>query len=180
MNVTRHSTVLQALTHHAQQFHQRLNVMPKDPQHSWTLDETGTLETLRLLLSSEIEIEQQEISELNCIQVPEEILYVHGYAPPKKAEGTIGLIYENVNGFCNRLSGNEKVNRAKEIHDDLEVDIVAYWEHKLNMKHKKMATGLTDFLGEGRPRSSPLWHTMSMEILEGFNKGVQVSSSLVT
>ncbi len=99
MNITQHSTVLQALTHHAQRFHRRLNVMPEDPQHSWTLNETGTLETLRLLLSSEIEIEQQEISELNRIQVSEEILHVHGYAPPKKAEGTIRLIYENVNGF---------------------------------------------------------------------------------
>jgi hypothetical protein len=115
--------------------------MPKDPQHSWTLDETGMLETLRLLLSSEIEIEQQEISELNRIQVPEEILHVHGYAPPKKAEGTICLIYKNVNGFCNQLSRNKKVNRAKEIHDDLEVDIAVYCEHKLNMKHKKNGNG---------------------------------------
>jgi hypothetical protein len=110
--------------------------MPEDPQHSWTLDETGMLETLRLLLSSEIKTEQQKISELNSIQVPKEVLQVHGYAPPKKAEETICLIYENVNGFCNRLSGNEKANRAREIHDDLEVDIVAYCKHKLNMKHK--------------------------------------------
>jgi hypothetical protein len=100
--------------------------MPKDPQHSWPIDETGTLETSRLLKSSEIEMEQQEISEVNRIQVPEEMLQVHGYVPPKKAEGTVCLIYENVNGFCNRLSGNEKVDRAKEIHDDFKVDIAAY------------------------------------------------------
>jgi hypothetical protein len=180
MNIMQHSTVLQVLTHRVQRFHQRLNVMPEDPPHSRTLDETRMLETSRLLLSSEIEIEQQEINELNCIQVPEKILQVHGYAPPKKAEGTIRLIYKNVNGFCNQLSRNEKVNRAKEIHDDLEVDIAAYCKLKLNMKHRKTATGLTDFSREGRPRSSPLWHTMSMKILDGFNKGVQASSSLVT
>ncbi len=101
MNVTQHDTVLQALTHRAQWFHRRLSVMPEDPQYSWTLDETETLETLRLLLSSEIKTEQQEISELNSIQVSKEVLQVHGYAPPKKAEGTVRLIYKNVNGFCN-------------------------------------------------------------------------------
>ena len=83
------------------------------------------------------------------IQVPEEILQVHGYAPPKKAEGTVRLIYENVNGFCNRLSGNEKLNRVREIHDDLEVDIAAYCEHKLNMKHKKNGNGFNQLFKGG-------------------------------
>jgi hypothetical protein len=69
------------------------------------------------------------------------MLQVHGYAPPKKAEGTVRLIYENVNGFCNRLCVNEKVERAKEIHDELEVDIAAYCEHKLNMKHRTNVNG---------------------------------------
>jgi hypothetical protein len=49
----------------------------------------------------------------------------------------VRLIYENVNGLQNRLSGNEKVERAREIHDELEVNIAAYCEHQLNMKHKK-------------------------------------------
>jgi hypothetical protein len=89
MNITQHDTVLQALTHHAQWFHQRLRVILEVPQHSWTLDETGTLDTLQLLLGSENETEQQEIREIYGIQVPEEILQVHGYAPPKKAEGTV-------------------------------------------------------------------------------------------
>jgi hypothetical protein len=70
MNVAQHDTALQALTHRVQQFRWGLSVMPEDPQHSWTLDETRTLETLRLLLSSEIKTKQQEVSELNSIQVP--------------------------------------------------------------------------------------------------------------
>jgi hypothetical protein len=154
--------------------------MPKDPQHSWILNETRMLETLRTPLSSEIKTKQQEISESNSIQVPEEFLQVHGYAPPKKAEGTVRLIYENVNGISNQLSGNEKVNRAREIHDDLEVNIAAYCEHELNMKHKKIATGSVNSLREERPRSSPLWHTTYMKILAGFSKGIQAFSSLVT
>ena len=93
------------------------------------------METSAIL--SEQETEQQEISEINIITLPEEILQVHGYAPPKKAEGMVCLIYENVHGFQNRLSGNEKVERAKEIHDKLEVGIATYCEHQLNMRHKK-------------------------------------------
>jgi hypothetical protein len=89
MNITQHDTVLQALTHHAQQFHQRLRVIPEIPQHSWTLDETGTLDTSRLLLGSEKETEQQEIKEIYGVQVPKKILQVHRFAPPKKAEGTV-------------------------------------------------------------------------------------------
>ena len=101
MNITRHETVLQVLTKWSQQrFHQRLNVVgPEDPLHAWAVDETGTVETSAIL--SEQETEQQEISEINNITLPEEILQVHGYAPPKKAEGTVCLIYENVNGFQN-------------------------------------------------------------------------------
>jgi hypothetical protein len=55
MIIMQHDTVLQVLTHHAQWFHQRLYGRPEDPQHYWALDETRTLETSRLLLSSENE-----------------------------------------------------------------------------------------------------------------------------
>jgi hypothetical protein len=126
-----------------------LYARPKDPQHYWALDETGTLETLWLLLSSKNETEQHEISEIYCIQVPEEILQVHGYAPLKKAAGTVCLIYKNVHGFCNQLSRNEKVERATEIHDNLEVNIAVYCEHKFDMKHKKNCNGFNQLFKGG-------------------------------
>ncbi len=53
----------------------------------------------------------------------DEVLKVHGVAPTSKVEGIICLIYENANGFSNRLSNNEKVEKAKKIHDKLNVDI---------------------------------------------------------
>ncbi len=46
------------------------------------------------------------------------------------------MIYENANGISNRLSDNKKVEKAKEIHDELEVDIAAYCEHRLNMRDR--------------------------------------------
>ena len=84
---------------------------------------------------------QQEISEVNAIELPDEILKVHGNVPPPKAGGTIRLIYENINGFPNRLSDKEKIGKARDLHDELEVDIAAYCEHRLNMRHKKNHNG---------------------------------------
>ena len=101
-NITGHNTVLQVLTNRAQKYHQRVHVTgPEDPRHSWSLGETGMLETLRLHMYSEYEVQQQEISEINMIEVPEEVLQVHRHASPTKAEGMVRLIYENVNGFSN-------------------------------------------------------------------------------
>jgi hypothetical protein len=82
------------------------------------------------------EAEQQEKEEVMNIKVQEEVLQVHGHVPPEKAEGTIRLIYENINGLCNLMIKNEKLDRTRAIHDDLEVDIVAYCKHQLNMRHQ--------------------------------------------
>ena len=148
MNITRHETVLQVLTSWAQRFCRRMNGVGLEvSSNNWTIDETGTIDTSAII--SENETEQQEIREMNSITLPEEILQVHGYAPPKKAEGTVRLIYENVNGLQNRLCGNEKVERSKEIHDELQVDIAAYCEHQLNMKHKKNSNGFNQLFKGG-------------------------------
>jgi hypothetical protein len=147
---TRHETVFQVLPNRLQQFGRKLNVLGSEVSlHAWTVDETGTIDTYVII--SERETEQNEISEMNNTTIPEEILHLHGYAPPnpKKADGTDCLICENVNGFQNRLSRNEKVDRAKEIHNELEVDIVAYCEHKLNMKHKKNCNGFNQLFKGG-------------------------------
>ncbi len=69
------------------------------------------------------------------------MLKVHGVAPTSKGEGIIRLIYENANGFSNRLSNNEKVEKAKEIHEELNVDIAAYCKHQLNMRNRHNVNG---------------------------------------
>jgi hypothetical protein len=65
------------------------------------------------------------------------VLQVYGYAPTTKAEGTVRLIYKNVNGISNKMCKNEKLERMREIHNELEVDIAAYSEHQLNTKNKR-------------------------------------------
>ena len=51
---------------------------------------------------------------------------MHGIAPRKKGEGATRVIYENTNGFNLRITRNEKLEKAKEIIDETEADIVAY------------------------------------------------------
>jgi hypothetical protein len=101
MNGKRHGTLLQVLTQHAQQFHARLSGPGHENlDHTWAIDKTGTLETSGLGMC-ECEIEQVESREVSKLTVPEEVLQVHGFAPPRKAEGIVWLIYKNVNGFLN-------------------------------------------------------------------------------
>jgi hypothetical protein len=83
MNSAKHETVLQVLTQRAQRFCSRLGRPgPKGSSHAWAIDETSTLETSGLGMC-ESEAEQLENSEVNKITVPEEVLQVHGFAPPK-------------------------------------------------------------------------------------------------
>jgi hypothetical protein len=65
------------------------------------------------------------------------------------------MVYENVNGFQNKMFGNEKVDKAKDLHDELEVDIAAYCEHRLNMRHKRNQNGFSQLFkgGEAAVRS---------------------------
>ncbi len=77
------------------------------------------------------------------------MLQVHGYALPTKAEGTVRLIYENVNGISNKMCNNKKLERMQEIHNKLEVDIVAYSEHQLNMKNKMNCNGFNQLFKGG-------------------------------
>ncbi len=91
--------------------------------------------------------------EINKLDAPKELLSLHGSAPQKKPNGIVRLVYENVNGIANRLANNDKVERAKEIHDDLKVDIVAYNEHQLNMRHWRKVN-----------RFNQLFHGGEMEI----------------
>ena len=46
------------------------------------------------------------------------------------------MIYKKANGFNSRIGNNEHLEKAKEIIDELEADLVAYSEHQLNCRHK--------------------------------------------
>ena len=98
LNVTQHKSVLNSLSYRTQSFLHRNYKDAGTAEHLCSVDKTGTIDTLALA-SCNKETEQQEIREINSIQAPDELLRVHGMAPPTKVEGSVRLLYENVNGF---------------------------------------------------------------------------------
>ena len=147
MNITNHESVLSALVHRASRYTTRGPIRGVDENLvSWAIDETGTIDTSFLCNNNENneQIVLAELQERNMVlnlSIPEEVLRIHGTAPISKPEGVIWLIYENANGISNRMSNNEKVEKAKEIMNDFEVTIIAYNEHLLNMRDRQTMNG---------------------------------------
>ena len=46
-------------------------------------------------------------------------------------------MYENLNGLNSILSGNDKLERARQIIDNMEADFVIYCEHRQDLRHKQ-------------------------------------------
>jgi hypothetical protein len=148
---------------------------------SWALDETGTVDTSFLCDNDEnteqiVLVEQQERSRVTELGVPEEVLQIHGAAPAKKAEGVIRLINENVDGISNKLSNNKKVEKAKEIIDNLEVDIVAYNEHRLNMEDRHNVNGFNQLFKGGK---AEIQSVVAHNVHENFDKVQEGGTSLM-
>ena len=49
--------------------------------------------------------------DLRLLRMLDDLMRVHGVAPAAKLER---LVYENVDGFRNNISGNDKLDKAKE------------------------------------------------------------------
>lgn len=59
------------------------------------------------------------------------------------------LIYDNVDGINNIIRGNEKLEKAKGLIDELEVDIAALNEHNMRLGHKLNRNGLSQMFNGG-------------------------------
>jgi hypothetical protein len=164
-NRTKHSKVLSILEKRALRYRDTGKYSVNDGRKERRfdgIDKTGTVETAGLTDSdSEEEVESEEgftvkVKEfLEASGVRDELLQVHGVAPGTKLEGVIRLIYENLNGLNARMSDNEKLDKARELIDDLEADIVCYNEHRLNLMHKDNKSGFSQLFrgGESEIRS---------------------------
>jgi hypothetical protein len=156
MNVTSHTSILAALENRASQYSTKGSTHGvSNSLVSWALDETGMVNTSFLCNNDENTeqialVDQQERSQVTELGVPEEVLRIHGAARAKKAEGVIRLIDENVNGISNKLSNNKNVEKAKEIINDMKVDIVAYNEHRLNMQDRHNVNGFNQLFKGGK------------------------------
>jgi hypothetical protein len=165
MNIISHMSILHALEHHASQYRCKGKLSSANNNLvSWALDKTGTVDLFLLLNGTEVNeqvvlVGLQEKSRVEKLGILDEVLKVHGVAPASKGGGIIHLIYKNANGFSNRLSDNEKVEKAKEVHDELNVDIAAYCKYWLNMRNRHNVNSFNQlFKGEKTSIQSVVAH----------------------
>ncbi len=72
---------------------------------------------------SQVDVEEQLKKEIRGVS--EYLLEVHGLPPGRKGDGVTRLIHENLNGLQSvMLSKNGKLEKARWVIDDLQVDIV--------------------------------------------------------
>ncbi len=161
----KHHKVLAALEKRALKYRygKRSTVMGESMRVEDSLDETGTVDLTSLGVGEDVErgvsessardVRQLEV--LSALGVNEEVLSIQGTAPGIKGEGVTRLIYENLDGLLNKISGNEKLEKEKAIIDDLEVDIACFNEHKQNLMHKDNVNGFSQLFqgGEAEVRS---------------------------
>jgi hypothetical protein len=81
--------------------------------------------------------------------VSEYLLNVHGLPPGRKGEGVTRVIYENLNGLQSALSTNEKLDKARQVINDIQADVVCYNEHCQNLKHKTNQNGFRQMFNGG-------------------------------
>ncbi len=105
--------------------------------------------TSQLIWQRDDKIIQQELGEIDAMDVNEEVLKIHGYSPPKRGREKSTWYTKYVNGFSNCMSNNWNVEKAKEIQDNLKVDIAAYCEYQLNMQHKQNFNGFNQLFKGG-------------------------------
>jgi hypothetical protein len=71
------------------------------------------------------------------VAVEEGLLQTQGIAPNSKQDGIFRILCKNANGFNNRISGNQKIAKALDIKEDLDIDCLLYCKHCLNLQHKE-------------------------------------------
>jgi hypothetical protein len=161
LNPVRHESVLFALNTRANRFRSSIANVSSNSQQQQQLsrysriDETGTVPLTGFLEQPDGDVGTQVLEELEARAVSEEILQVHGKAPGPKQDGTFRILYENANGIDCRQMDGYKVRKAREIHDKLEVDLVAYNEHRINYQHRDNSLSFNQLFrgGEAELRS---------------------------
>ncbi len=114
------------------------------------INETGTLlrASKRGEERSQVVVEEQLIKEIRGVS--EYLLEVHGLPPWRKGNGVTRLIYENLNGLQSTMSKqNGKLEKAQQVIDDLQADIVCYNEHCQNLRHKANCNGFRQMFNSG-------------------------------
>jgi hypothetical protein len=106
------------------------------------IDETGTIPCAGKGGDEMSQVEVAEQHKKEIMGVLEYLLEVHGLPLGRKGDGVTRLVYENLNGLqSTMLRKNEKLEKARQVINDLQADIVCYNEHRQNFCHKSNWNG---------------------------------------
>jgi hypothetical protein len=103
-----------------------------------------------------------------------------GITPGKKGEGITRILYENVNGLPAKITGNHKLQTALGIIDDLEVDLFALNEHKINFLHKdNRKQGLGKMFHGGETLSRAIGGNLKHPVAKTLGKHIEGGTGLI-
>jgi hypothetical protein len=87
---------------------------------------------------SEDGMEYAHISEHEAVKEArdEGLLQPHGTPPNSKQDGIFRFFCKNPNGLNNQITGNQKLEKAIDIKDELDTDGLLFCEHRLNLWHR--------------------------------------------
>ena len=134
---TRHTQVVEAITQRKSRHTRHANFGGGE-----TIDETGTVDVTAVLASEQQEREARLLERRECGGVHKSLVETHGVRVGTKQEGVCRLMYENINGLLPHITGNPRLEKAKKLIDELQPDIVAYNEVRINWKHRQVVHGM--------------------------------------
>jgi hypothetical protein len=142
--VTPHQKVLTALEQRAAQYQNSRTHEELDDEQllDKAINKMGMIlcATNRSEVRSRVVVEEQLKQEIRGVL--EYLLEVHGLPPGWKGDGVTRLIYKNLNGLQSTMSKtNGKLEKAHQVINDLQADIVCYNEHCQNLQHKANHNG---------------------------------------
>jgi hypothetical protein len=138
LNVMQHQSVLTVLDQWARRYQESQSYEEFEDERllDEAINEMGTVAAPSVEDAGEQRrTAEQEVSK-EIRGVLEYLLNVHGLPPGWKGEGVTRVIYENLNGLQSALSKNEKLDKARQVINDLQADVVWYNDYHQNLKHK--------------------------------------------
>jgi hypothetical protein len=151
LNVTQHLLVLTTLEQRVRRYQESQSNEELEDERLLddAINETGTVAAPPVEDDGEQRrTAEQEVSK-EIRRVLEYLLDVHGLPPVQKRDGVTRVMYENLNGLQSMLSKNEKLNKARQVINDLQADVVCYNEHPQNLKHKANRNGFCQMFNGG-------------------------------
>lgn len=103
-----------------------------------------------------------------------------GIKPGSKGAGLTRLYYENLNGIQARITDNTKRERIMEIIDEMEVDLLAFNEHKINFLHaENRRHGLGTIFNGGETLTRAIGGNIKHPVAKRFGRRMEGGTGLV-